>query len=350
MKTRPFTFRILPILAAMFAVAGQPLDAALVYYVPFDDGTNASLTNYGSLGGTATISGTPAPTASSASVAPNLDSAFSEEWATPTSSATGSVLLPGGTSEFRMTTSGDQMSISTWIYWDGSYNGSSLSGITNALSSGNNVGWSLYITPNGTLRFLYNTTSSSFLSRSSGAGAISTGTWLNVALTLDLSTTSPLTMYVNGTAVHTSSLGNVTLNTTTQEIGLGSVDGGRSLNGNMDDFAMWDTVLTAGKIRSINTAPTLLDGYNAGIMNSLFAAFDAEGSQAVGSLTWTYTTGFDVTGRALGDTWMDGGEYYMWLAGPSGSAMGLSAVPEPATIGMLIGGLVLCGALRHRRQ
>jgi len=351
MKTRPFTLRILPVLAALFAVAGQPLHSALVYYLPFDDGTNASLANYGTAGGVGTISGAPAPTANSVSVAPNLGSAFSEDWQTPTSNTTGSILLPSGTSAFRMNTTGDKMSISTWIYWDGSYNGTALSGITNALSSGNNVGWSLYITSDGALRFLYNTTSSSFLSRSSGAGAISTGTWLNVALTLDLSATSPLSMYVNGTSVHSSTLGNVTLNTATQEIGLGSVDGGRSLNGNMDDFAMWDTLLTAAKIKSLNTAPSLLDGYNAGVMNNLFTAFDTAGSQVVGDLTWNYATGFDVTGRALGDTWLGGdGEYYMWLAGTSGSAQGLQAVPEPTTIGLLFGGgLLLFGATKRRR-
>ncbi len=350
MKPRHLTLQALPLFALILVLAGQSLQSALVYYIPFDDGTNASLANYGSLGGTATISGTPAPTASSTSVAPKIGSKYSEDWQTPTSTATGSVVLPNSTTQFRMNTTGSKMSISTWILWDGSYNGSALSGVVNAMNGSNNVGWSLYVTNDGTLRFLYNTSSSTFLSRSSSVGAVSTGTWLNVAITLDLSTTSPLNMYVNGSSVYSGTLGNVTLNTTTQAISLGSVDGGRSLNGNMDDFAMWDTVLTSAKIKSINTAPTLLNGYNAGIMNSLFTAYDTMGSQTVGDLTWNYSTNFNVTGHSLGDTWKGSdGEYYMWLAGTSSSALGLQAVPEPGSIWMILGGSVFLLTVFRRR-
>ena len=352
MKSRYPALRALPLLALMLVLAGHPLQSALVYYIPFDDGTNASLANYGNLGGTATISGTPAPTASSTSVAPNIGSKYSEDWQTPTSTTTGSVVLPNSTTQFRMNTTGSKMSISTWILWDGSYNGSALSGIVNAMNASNNVGWSLSLTSNGTLRFFYNTSSSSYLSLSSSAGAVTTGTWLNVAITLDLSSTSPVNMYVNGSSVYSGNLGNVTLNTTTQAISLGSVDGGRSLNGNMDDFAMWDTALTSAKVKAINTAPSLLDGYNAGVMNSLFTAFDTTGSQTVGSLTWDYSTNFDVTGHSLGDTWQaSNGEYYMWLAGTSSSALGLQAVPEPASIWLIVGGsFFLISILRRKRR
>lgn len=76
-----------------------------------------------------------------------------------------------------------------------------------------------------------------------------------------------------------------------------------SLNGNLDDYTIWDTLLGFGKIRSLYTGASLLGDYNAGVMNGLFGACDAQGSETVGSLDWVYSAGFDTTGRRLGDTW-----------------------------------------------
>jgi len=109
---------------------------------------------------------------------------------------------------------------------------------------------------------------------------------------------------------------------------------------NYDDLAMWDTILTQGKIRSLSTAPGILDGYNAGVMNDLWTVYDnTTGSYSVNGMEWSYASGFDATGRAVGDTWFDDGMYYMWLGGDAGSATGLSAVPEPTTTILLGVGL-----------
>jgi hypothetical protein len=120
---------------------------------------------------------------------------------------------------------------------------------------------------------------------------------------------------------------------------------GAATAGNYDDVAMWDTILTPGKIRSLTTAPGLLDGYNAGVMNTLFTLFDTTtGSYSVNGMDWGYDTGFNVAGRTLGDTWYDGDTYYMWLGGNAGNALGVSAVPEPTALTLLVGvglGLIL---------
>lgn len=349
------TFPRIALAAALTLSATIPSQAAMVYYLPFDSGTNPSLANQGTAGGNGTVSGTPAPSAVAGGVS-KLGGSYYENWSTPTNNQTGAITLPDGNNQFRMNSAGDQMTISTWIYWNGSYNGTAASGIVGAMNASNNVGWSLYINSSGALNFGFNTPTSSYLGRTSPIGTITTGTWLNVALTLSLAPTNgSLAMYVNGTSVYTNNFGSNTINTTTsQTLALGALDyngtnGSRSLNGSMDDFAMWNTALSAAKIKSINTAPTLLTGYDAGVMNNLFSAYDSQGSYSVGSLAWSYATNFSVTGKSMGDTWLaEDGKYYMWLGGTSGAALGLQAVPEPGSIGLIaLGGL--CLILRRRR-
>lgn len=364
MKTRLLTLRIFPVLAALLALASQPLHSALVYHLPFDDGTNASLANGGSAGGTATgvassfgIIG--APTANSSTVKFGSHSEF-YTFNPANTVYGGATLLPNSTSNFRLNNAASQMTISTWVYWNGLAGTNNRYGIANLFPSSNNAGWSLYIGNDNKLTYAFQTDTNLSRSRTTVSAPVTTGAWLNVALTVDTSipSNSAIAIYVNGVAqsLTGSALTSAVTLTNAGDIALGVMNhtsgagGSFALNGYMDDYAMWDTALTAAKLKSINTAPSLLSGYNAGIMNSLFTAFDTAGSQAVGSLTWNYATGFDSTGKALGDTWLGGdGKYYMWLAGTSGSEQGLLAVPEPTTIGMLLGGgLLLFGVIRRR--
>lgn len=371
MKTRLLTLRLLPVLAAMFALASQQLHATMVYYMPYDNGANASLANGGSAGGTATavtgISGATAPSASQAQVVSSLGSTWSENFPvtgpTEANNRGGAVVLPSSTTAFRLDSavSPNLMTLSTWVYWNGNAGGTIISpaGIAGSMNSSNTAGWSLKIQSNGVLRFAWVQTAGGGRSRDTTSSVITAGQWLNTAIVFDSNISQPVAMYLNGVALSTTGSSGDPLmgimKADTNDIALGvsyhtSGVGRQSLNGYMDDYAMWDTALTAAKLKSINTAPSLLSGYNAGIMNSLFTAFDTAGSQAVGSLTWNYATGFDSTGKALGDTWLGGdGKYYMWLAGSSGSEQGLLAVPEPTTIWMLLGGgLLLFGVIRRR--
>jgi hypothetical protein len=365
MKTRHLSLRILPVLAALFALAGQPLRAALVYYLPYDDGASASLANGGTAGGTAT--GVPSafgimgsPTASSSPVKFGTHSEF---YGTNPGNTVygGATLLPNSTTNFRLDNASSQMTISTWVYWDGVAGTNNRYGIANLFPSSNNAGWSLYIGNDGKLTYAFQTSTNLSRSRTTTDSVVTAGSWINVGLTVDTSiaNNNAITIHVNGVqqTLTGSALTSAVTLTQTGDIALGVMNhtsgagGSFALNGYMDDYAMWDTVLTSAKIKSLNTAPSLLDGYNAGVMNSLFTAFDAQDSQTVGSLTWNYVTGFDVTGHALGDTWIGGdGEYYMWLGGTSGSALGLTAVPEPTTLGMLFGGSVFLFAVLRRQR
>ncbi len=141
---------------------------------------------------------------------------------------------------------------------------------------------------------------------------ITAGQWTNVSLVFDSTSLQPVSVYVNGTAIATTGSAGASTNgvmksdgnTVNAGVGLSTNGSGRqSLNGYQDDLAVWDTVLSAAQIKAINTAPVVLNGYNAGIMNSLFAAYNGQSSTAVGALTWGYSTAFDVSGHSLGDTW-----------------------------------------------
>lgn len=346
-------------LLALSVCALGPVRAGLVYYLPFDLNGSASFTNQGSVGGTATTALGPSasvsrtPTAST-SVAPNIGSAYSESF-TGAGTTAGAVVLPDSTSQFGLNSSSAGMTLSTWVYWNGAIATGQLSGIANKLVSSTNSGWGLTITDTGELRFEYGT-GSALSNRKSSAGVITTGQWLNVVVTWNAGSTSALNFYVNGSSTPptTTFTGSGVLGANTEPIRLGVTSSTmyNSLNGSLDDFAMWDSVLTSAQARALSTAPAALSGYNASVMNQLFNVSSGSVSSAtIGELTWTSITGIDATGRTVGDTWQNGGNYYIWLSGSGAGAAGLvaSAIPEPGSFAALAG-LACLGAVVLRRR
>lgn len=367
MNTRRVSPRALALFAAALSVCSPALQASLVYYLPFDNGTSASLDNSGTAGGTATGVGSSygivgAPTASSSIV--KLGS-YAELYTTNASNTVygGATLLPDSTTNFRLNNNASQMTISTWVYWNGVAGTNTRYGIANLFPSNNGSGWSFYIDNTGKLSYAFVTDAGASRSRTTTNTVITAGGWINVTLVVDTSYTnnSSVLIYVNGvlqtltgsaltTAVTLNNTGDIAVGVMNHTSGAG---GSFALNGYLDDYAMWDTTLSAAKIKAINTAPAQLSGYGAGTMNTLFNTYDAQGSSIIGTLTWSYGGGFDVSGRTLGDTWQGSdGKYYLWLEGSSGSALGLigvtSNIPEPGSTGLLMGaGLLTFVAFRR---
>ena len=317
--------------------ANVTAQAAMVYYMPFDYGADPSLANLGTAGGTATTTSPASPTTST-SVPNNLDSAYSERF---TDSAQ-RLYLPSSTANFRLDSASpaQNMTVSLWMYIDATtYNWMDFFGTLSSASGGTTgSGWLLSIVGGNDA----NTKGKLRLSTPSGnlfsTSIVPLQQWVNFVITWTTADVSGgRTAYINGTSF-LSGYGARTP-TDSNPITLH----GAATAANYDDLAMWDTILTQGKVRSLSTAPGLLDGYNAGVMNSLFTVYDAgTGSYAVDGMAWSYTSGFNVMGRSLGDTWFDNGSYYMWLGGNSGNALGLTAVPEPTAMALLVGlGLTL---------
>ncbi|MFH1498708.1 MAG: LamG domain-containing protein [Verrucomicrobiota bacterium] len=352
------------------ALSASPvsLKADLVYHLPFDDGAGATLANGGTAGGTATGVGssygiTGAPTASSSPV--KLGS-HSEFYTTNPSNTVygGATLLPNSTTNFRLDNASSQMTISTWVYWNGVAGTNNRYGIANLFPSNNAAGWSLAIDNNGKLVYAFQTDTNLSRSRTTTDAVVTASSWINVALTVDTSiaSNSAITIYVNGVqqALTGSALSSAVTLTNPGDIALGvynhtsGAGGAFALNGHLDDYAMWDTALSAAKIKALNTSTALLSDYDAGVMNSLFTAYDEQSASVAGTTTWSYATAFDVSGKALGDTWLGGdGRYYIWLDGTSGGALGLvgvNSIPEPATTAILAGLAVLLVPLTRRSR
>ena len=142
---------------------------------------------------------------------------------------------------------------------------------------------------------------------STGAGAITDGVWTHVAAAVS---PSSITLYINGSPTTTGSGSNgyVSNNSTFLQIGGGA---GQNFVGSIDDVALWNTVLSEGKVRTLaNTLAVnggVLNDYNAFMMDKLFTAYDTGTPQSVdstvGSLTWTKFTGETGTaGSVIYDT------------------------------------------------
>ena len=142
---------------------------------------------------------------------------------------------------------------------------------------------------------------------STGAGAITDGVWTHVAAAVS---PSSITLYINGSPITTGSGSNgyVSNNSTFLQIGGGA---GHDFVGSIDDVALWNTVLSEGKVRTLaNTLAVnggVLNDYNAFMMDKLFTAYDTGTPQSVdstiGSLTWTKFTGETGTaGSVIYDT------------------------------------------------
>ncbi len=359
------------------------IKADLVYYMPFDDGTNASLANQGSAGGIGTaVNGayggaTPgAPTSTKA--APNLSSSYSQ-YLGVNNSQYGGIVLPNSTDKFRLDTNGGRMTISTWIYYDGSRTESSEQGIANAnniTANASGTGWAFSITSSGQFKFSVAKDNGSggysIKNITTAVGIVTSGGWIHTAIEWDSSKTNSdaCTFYVNGVAVgssydiayngsgvlHGGNVAPIVLGNRVQQAANGGGQG--PLMGYLDDYAMWDTLLSAAQIKTLTTAPSVIFGYNAGVLNGLFNTYAGKGTSVVGSLTWTYATGFDVTGKTLGDTWLGAdGKYYLWLDGVGASVAGLMGteaanIPESSTtvIGLALGSLLVAFGFRTRRR
>lgn len=318
------------VVPAAVAVCAVPCGAEMLYYLPFDDGVSATLVNYGSAGGAATAErmtewgGAPAPTNSTETVAPNLGGTHALK-CTRQGTNGGLLAMPDSTNRFRLTDTSGRMTVCTWIYWKGYYE----SGIANAMPTTDNQGWSWRIGASGEFKMLYKTATSGG-TRTTGAGTIPSNVWLHVAMRWDCSSNYALQWFVNGIATNASLTytGSGVLNTSTQDVAVANANqsplggGYLSLNGYMDDCAIWDTLLSAGKIRALAAAPGVLPGFNAGILNRLFSLFDAAEGMAVitngtGVQTWRYASG--LTGHAPGDAWGDGrGSFFIQLDADSG--------------------------------
>jgi hypothetical protein len=317
----------------------------LVYRLPFQDGgNNATLDNFGTAGGTATTYGPNAGGYTNATAPFTFGGAWARDLLSVSGNYSPALELPDSSSRFNMTSTGDRITVAAWIklkHSSGSYQGIA----TKVQDSGNEKSWcfGLY----GGQLFFYTAIDGTWLDNK---GAVSAETWTHVAMTWQAGST--ITFYVNG-----ASTGSGTANACTGaggkpfRIGFYNTGQASQLDGLVDDYRVYDTILTAAEIKALALPSGLL--YHLPFQTSSNAATLANFGTAGG--TATLVGGASYTNRALR---LAGGEWAMaltnsgngntpYLVLPNGSALlKMNAAGDKMTVA----GWVRCVAGTHPSQ
>ena len=179
---------------------------------------------------------------------------------------------------------------------------------------------------------------------------IGTGTWYHVITT---GTNTELRTYINGVAsiVNPWSISSGIFNNTTNlALGGATVLGSPfSLDGRLDDVALWNNQLSGTQVRALYSGGSnAVLNYNAAEVQSLFDLHAANtGSVLLGGRTWTPTAGLTT---ALGEFELGSSGSYFLRLDPDGTGVQffIAPVPEPGTFAML--GLGLIGLARRTKR
>lgn len=197
---------------------------------------------------------------------------------------------------------------------------------------------------------------------STSSSTLAQGAWHHIAAVAD--SANNMAIYVNGSlaATRTSTItdwlsgAEWTGSDTKTVLALGTLYpygpgwggvAGFSLDGKLDDVAIWNDALDAVKIKSIYNVPTTLGlSYDVDDMVELWSVFDTGpgGFGIVKGMPWWYTDELPGTPADPGGAYTYDDIMYVVL----GSGVGLRT-PEPSSLSMALLGLVLL-ALRRRRS
>ena len=148
------------------------------------------------------------------------------------------VTLPNGAASYH------EISISTWVYWNGGGN------FQHIFDFGNSTSQYLYLTPNTGSGMRFKITNGASSQQVDYATALPIGRWVHVAVTLSGSTG---TLYINGTAVATNNaftLAPDAFNPSHNYIG-NSQFSDPLFNGQIDDFRIYNYALSAAEVGGI---------------------------------------------------------------------------------------------------
>lgn len=330
------------ILCILFALT---LRAEMVYYFPFDNGTSASLANYGTYGGIAM----PTNKYNNASYNPValatntlLRTPFVERFPIAGTAEGGYLTLPNSADKFRFIDANSNptgaITISTWVNWKGHGGLASHidSCILSTMEGSMNSGFRLILQQGGGLMFVL-TRSSSPHNGYSGF-TIPSNEWIHVTLrwrgsypqTSLISTNAAFSTYNNW-----SGSGTISTNASPIRIGaMDSVNGYRPLNGQLDELAVWDDYLSDAQIKTLYSVPTTLTAsnevYTVSAISSLWALHstsNAAPTVLVGKRTWKYTASLPA-GHTAGEAWLNPTTQKAYIQ--LGASTGLEGLPPPA--------------------
>ncbi len=241
---------------------------SLRYHINFEDAqSSANFQSTGSVPGTvlqdtSTYAGTT-PDVQFVSNTPD-----SSQWAgtfetlNPTSSLGSMLILPDSSNRFALSQSGDAMTLSAWIKWDGAGTGNFTRGIAGKWTG--TAGWFYAIKPDGQLVFTLRTTTNSTWSRQTVA-TLTANQWTHITLVVDTAATEGTTrggiqFYINGIMSPLSqSFGQmddiIAQASTDVVIGANFSSNGQAFSGAMDDLRIYDTALSPMAIYTLAGSP-----------------------------------------------------------------------------------------------
>ena len=159
----------------------------------------------------------------------------------------------GSTSDWKFLHNGDAWSATFWMKLDSLAGGEILG--TMAGNSGNETGMHIYVHPdsNGMWTMqVFGGSSGNYPLNSSVSSVFTTGTWNHYACTFDGSTT--YTVYKDGVSKGTMTKGSPSFSSSNSTYTLHMGDSGGNtdeLDGKLDDFAIWNTGLSASFIKTL---------------------------------------------------------------------------------------------------
>ncbi|NQU40116.1 MAG: LamG domain-containing protein [Lentisphaerae bacterium] len=261
-QSRTWTGRLTGIALALvaFGICLPITHGGLLYQFPFEYGGGTSLTNLGSIGGTATSTsvGAGIPTFVSAG-AP--DSVWEMDFPVAAGNVNGGHLtLPSSSSLLQLDTGGDEMTVAVWVKWDGPAGGFTQ---TIAAKFGYDVsdpdGWRLSINDDGALNLYWSDSgggSGNNINQTS-TGTVPSNVWTHAAVVYTTGQASPATFYIDGEdAGLVSGIGaaySVLGSSPAIDIYLGvgwDGNGTSPLNGILDDVRFYDNALTPTEIKA----------------------------------------------------------------------------------------------------
>lgn len=339
--------------------------ADLIGYWSFDEGTGTTAGDAvgptfsnGTLSGTVIPTWVPGRSGAAGDFALNF---FGGTW------ATGSHVAIPNNAELQVT--GDQ-TIMMWLRPSATIQSDVGAGRQNPWNKAYGGEGTMTIEPGGGIHYFHGTAGANSLPYQSvyslsGGQTVAPGpAWTHITLTRDMEPVAAngrVRWYFNGVlgANVATSYTAATASTLPQWIGTGYTYG---FQGIIDEVALWNEPLSVGKINSIykmddpaNPLGEFGLGYDIDDMADLFAIFDGGNgsSGVVEGEEWLYIENLDVSGRTLGDAWLTGGAYFLWLDALNNAGLfnppPPPLAPEPGTF-VLFGAVLSIAGLAYYRK